>query len=102
MEFDNSTKIEGDHQQDCCESNYIDFKGSLKDILEVGQEFKTIEIKKDEDTNKYGFDLYLDNVRYPINCYSDQNGYYSSDIEVKLMTSEQIITEFTFDAEQRY
>ncbi len=70
--FDDGSKIETYHEQDCCEWNYADWS-SLDDTGFYEQDFDKIELTSWE----YGFSI----NGYSVNCYSDQNGYYSNDIE---------------------
>lgn len=67
----NGCYIEATHNQDCCENNYADFD-SIKDTLLMGTLFDSVV-----------FDAWEGGIRingYPVNCYSEQNGYYSTDI----------------------
>ena len=67
----NKCYIEATHSQDCCENNYADFK-SLFDTPIMGVEHNTI-----------CFDSWEGGIRingYAVNCYSEQNGYYSTEI----------------------
>ena len=80
--FDNEMKIEFDHVQDCCEYNYADFE-QLSDQQVIGiVEFdeKTMEFEKVEYS---GFRFGSKGTQmYFVPCYSEQNGYYSSDVEI--------------------
>ena len=67
----NGCYIEATHDQDCCEHNYADFK-SLLDTPIMGVTHNTIS-----------FDDWEGGIRingYAVNCYSNQNGYYSTEI----------------------
>ena len=67
----NGCCIEATHDQDCCEHNYADFK-SLLDTSIMGAMHNTIS-----------FDGWEGGIRisdYAVNCYSEQNGYYSTEI----------------------
>lgn len=86
--FSNGDKIECLHYADCCERNWADFSvlSGYPEILE--QEYADFSIKPVdgvgfililEFTNKYNIPK-KDTVLIP--CYSDQNGYYSDDIDV--------------------
>ena len=71
INLSNECYIEATHDQDCCEHNYADFK-SLLDTSIMGVEHNTIS-----------FDDWEGGIRingYAVNCYSDQNGYYSTEI----------------------
>lgn len=96
--FDNGTKITDYHGQDCCERVYADFE-SLKTTSIMDKNFRDIRITgaKDSGVKLNG---------YFIPCYNDQNGYYSSDLELiieypekkGLKTTKRIdITEFVED-----
>ena len=74
----NGCYIEATHEQDCCEHNYADFK-CLLDTSIMGVEHNTI-----------CFDDWVGGIRingYAVNCYSDQNGYYSTEITFVLRDS---------------
>ena len=67
----NDCYIEATHDQDCCEHNYADFK-SLLDTPIMGTMHNAIS-----------FDDWEGGIRingYAVNCYSEQNGYYSTEI----------------------
>jgi hypothetical protein len=74
-----------EHDQDCCESVYADFGviNYYKDLI-VGKEFHELIIKSVKDMgflvcfmNDYG-----DRAKVFIPCYNEQNGYYSSNLEL--------------------
>ena len=74
IEFDNGKDISFDHDQDCCEINYADFE--QLDSLARDVDFSEPLVFEECD---YGFRF----GNPPINmffvpCYSIQNGYYSS------------------------
>lgn len=68
----NGCYIEATHSyQDCCENNYADFD-SIKDTPLMGTLFDSVV-----------FDAWEGGIRingYAVNCYSEQNGYYSTEI----------------------
>lgn len=79
--FDNGYKITYGHEPDCCESNYADFD-QLDDIARdtVFDEDLTFE-----EVPESGFRFGNNNGKmFFVPCYSDQNGYYSSDVEIFL------------------
>ena len=77
--FDNGFKIEYDHLQDCCESNYADFK----QIEPMALNYEFDEHLIFEKVDDYGFRFGNEyGLLFFIPCYSDQNGYYSSDIDI--------------------
>ena len=71
--FTDESYIYCEHQADCCENNYADFSSIMDSIID-GQELNTIEI----EYNDNGFLL---NGQL-VNCYSEQNGYYSTGLDV--------------------
>lgn len=89
--FDDGSYISYDHEQDCCEYNYADF--SVLDVMlghdKDDMEFDSFEIDCIDDG---GFLIKLkltDNkiLRAPyhnifIPCYSEQNGYYTTNIRI--------------------
>jgi len=84
--FSNGNKITYDHDQDCCEYNFADFK-SLEDTLAMVAEFDenlVFEVVKgSDDYNKgSGFRFGNPNNMFFVPCYSEQNGYYTNDIKI--------------------
>ena len=71
--FSDDSFIDFHHSADCCEYNCADFK-SLKDTVLEDMIFKEISLEKSD----YGFLL----NGHLVNCYSYQNGYYSSDVDI--------------------
>lgn len=78
--FDNGNTITYDHEQDCCEWNYADFKQiDEKPIYNKEFDENLIFEAVEEAGFRFGSNP-LDMVFVP--CYSCQNGYYSSDIQI--------------------
>ena len=79
IEFDNGGMITFDHDQDCCESNYADFE----QLEERAMDVEFVENLKFEKVDGYGFRFGNGgNEMFFIPCYSEQNGYYSSDVDI--------------------
>lgn len=95
--FDNENSITFDHQQDCCEDNYADFLQLEPMALEV--EFdENILI---EEVKHQGFRFgSKDTPMFFIPCYSYQNGYYSSDVEI-YYTTDTNQTKLYVECEER-
>ena len=91
--FDNGTVITYDHCQDCCEDNYADFKQIESEALDY--DFET-ELKF-EAVKEAGFRFGDSRRMFFIPCYSEQNGYYSSDIDIYYKGEEVL----SFEAEMR-
>lgn len=95
LRFNDGTVITCDHCQDCCEYNYAKFD-DIDDICRA----------TDFDTNnlvfeacEYGFRFgNLPAKMFFVPCYSDQNGYYSDEVDVYLNGVLQLTT----TGEQRY
>lgn len=82
IEFSDGTVIHCDHCQDCCEYNYADFP--QLDDLARNYNFKTSKLRF-EAVDGSGFRFGDSPFRmFFVPCYSSQNGYYSSDIDVYL------------------
>lgn len=81
ISFDNGCFLTYDHNQDCCEHNYADFS-QLQDTGIEDEEFEFNE-KMFEFEDGEGFRLVANSGnKYFIPCYSYQNGYYSSDLDI--------------------
>lgn len=78
--FDNGNEITFNHLQDCCEQNYADFN----QIEEMAFNYDFDEDLQFESVKRAGFRFgnRNRNMMFFIPCYSEQNGYYSSDIQI--------------------
>ena len=81
--FDNGNYITFDHDTDCCEWNYADFN-YLKDECGI-MSFDFPENLEFEVVDGSGF-RFGGARKFFVPCYSDQNGYYSSDIDIYYYT----------------
>ena len=92
--FDNNYKLKCYHKQDCCENVYADFE-MLKNYNVSVKTGKNIKIKEIEFVET--LELLIDGVpgagfniisiigeKFFIPCYNEQNGYYSSNLELIL------------------
>lgn len=75
--FDNEMTISFEHENECCEWNYADFKQI--EPLAMGYEFDEELIFEDAD---YGFRFGDKNQMFFIPCYSDQTGWYSPYVDI--------------------
>ena len=93
--FSDGSKLLSDHSADCCECNYADFT-SLDDSPILNQVFTTLTFEK---VDGYGFKM----NGYMVNCYSEQNGYYSSDVDILFQTKngKEATRLFNIDCELR-
>lgn len=74
LAFNDGSYLFFDHQQTCCEWNYADFS-SLDNTGFFESEFDVIDL---EEGDWGGFRI----NGFAVNCYSQQNGYYSSGINI--------------------
>lgn len=84
--FDNGNYISYDHSQDCCEHNYADFN-YLKDEAGI-LNFDFPERLEFETVDGSGFRFGSAYRKFFVPCYSLQNGYYSSDIDIYYDTED--------------
>lgn len=85
--FDNGNKITFFHSADCCEWNYADFP-QIDDIARGWDFDENLDF---EAVDGYGFRFgNLPNKMVFVPCYSDQNGYYSSDVDI-YYKNEQVL-----------
>lgn len=87
--FDNGNYITYDHEQNCCERNYADFS-CLQD--EAG--IMSYDFPEDLDfeiIDGFGFRFGGIYRKFFIPCYSVQNGWYSSDIDIYYHSSDDTI-----------
>lgn len=76
--FSNGQRITFDHDQDCCECNYADFQ-QLDDLarsynFQLPLMFKAVD--------KGGFCFGDSRRMFFVPCYSEQNGYYTCEIDI--------------------
>lgn len=77
--FDNGNQITFDHSQDCCEYNYADFS-----ILNPNNVYYDHDFNEDLTfkTKEEGFVFGEKGAWIFIPCYSEQNGYYTTEIDI--------------------
>ena len=94
LKFDDGTTIVGDHDQDCCEYNYADF-AQLDDIAK-NYDFDTSKLMFESiDGSGFRFGDHPSRMFF-VPCYSDQNGYYTDEIEIFLNRERKLV----FDCEE--
>lgn len=89
--FDDGSRLYSDHDQDCCESHSLDVDGiSLSEVEDL--EFDLDQPLEDliEKVEDYGIRLKSSN-NFPVSIpgYGYNNGYYSSNLTLKLQTSKK-------------
>lgn len=94
--FDNGAFISYDHDQDCCEYNYADFSILNENVVNYDYDFdEKLEFKAVENL---GF-MFGSNGRWIfIPCYSEQNGYYTDQIDIYYTTGTLKV--LSFDAQE--
>lgn len=76
--FDNGMIISYDHCQSCCEHNYADFKQIEQLALNTNFDENLIF----EAVQDSGFRFGNPNKMFFIPCYSEQNGCYTTEIDI--------------------
>lgn len=76
--FDNGKIIYYDHNQQCCEYNYADFE----QLDDLARDYDFSENLKFEAVDDCGFRFGDERQMFFVPCYSEQNGYYSSDVDI--------------------
>lgn len=77
--FDNGSCIHYDHDQNCCEDNWADFD----QLEEAAFEYEFNEELVFEAVEGAGFRFgNKGGMMFFVPCYSDQNGYYTEDIDI--------------------
>lgn len=95
IKFNNGFTITYDHVQDCCENNYADFE-QLDDIA------KSYNFDEDlvfEAVPNSGFRFGNKSAMFFVPCYSEQNGYYSSEISIYYNRVRNLV--LSFEAEEK-
>ena len=78
--FDNDMEITFDHDQDCCEYNYADFSILTPNTVHYDYDFsENLDFKY---IDELGFKFGSDGHWIFIPCYSEQNGYYTTQIDI--------------------
>nr|DAX62318.1 MAG TPA: hypothetical protein [Caudoviricetes sp.] len=84
LEFDNDLILESFYSQDCCERNYLDFEGGLP----VGTELPTMNSKEFAEAiniKEDGFSIKdIHGIPKWVQARSEQNGYYSSGVNLRI------------------
>lgn len=93
--FDNGMRIWYDHEADCCEWNYADFK----QLDDLARNYKFNENLKFEAVEDAGFKFGDSKRMFFVPCYSEQNGYYSCDIEIWFFNGHTSEQKLLFDCE---
>lgn len=77
--FTNGKRITYHHDQECCEQVYADFEA----IDDLAMEYEFYEPIKYEPVEGFGFRFGNWENMVSVPCYNIQNGYYSSELEIR-------------------
>jgi len=80
IHFNNGNSITFSHDQDCCEDNYADFSVLTNGTVNIDYDFNENLIFKKVDGGGFLFGNEGHMIFVP--CYSEQNGYYTSNIDI--------------------
>ena len=94
LEFDNGVKLYSDHDQDCCESHYLDFSDlSLSDF--EGLEFDLTNENFFDRIDDYGIKLNpIHGLPVRVPGYGYNSGYYSSDLSLVISKDDEFVKRF--------
>ncbi len=97
IEFENGLQLSSKHDQECCETHYLDFTAlSLDDFIDL--EFDLSGDKFFKKIEGYGIELIpIKGYSVKIAGYGDNNGYYSSNLTLLLTDWKQFKREFDID-----
>lgn len=78
--FDNGKEITYYHYPDCCEDNYADFSVLNPNVINYDYDFEEPLVFKLKDE---GFIFGNEGHMIFIPCYSEQNGCYTTDVDIR-------------------
>jgi len=86
--FSDGSEITCDHYPDCCEYNYADYT-QIDDIARQTKFTLPLDFESVEGSGfRFGN---LPNKMFFVPCYSEQSGYYSSDVDI-LYNDDYVLT----------
>lgn len=79
LAFDDGSYMTSDHESDCCEYNYADFPALDDEALTYDFNLEKLVFEACDGGFRFG-----DNPArmFFVPCYSEQNGWYSSDVDI--------------------
>jgi len=76
--FSDGSKITYDHEQDCCEYNYADFE----QLDDIARNYTFTLPLQFENAGEAGFRFGDKKAMFFVPCYSEQNGYYTCNLDI--------------------
>ena len=87
--FDDGTALVDCHYQDCCEQVYADWEYLLDESYVMECDFSDLDIEERTGRHDNGIRICATNgMRFFVPCYNEQNGYYNSNLNIKLVEVE--------------
>lgn len=99
--FSDGSTISYHHDQDCCECNYADFSvlENYKDLLD--KEWDDFTVGPIDGTGIMLTLIGHNEFGILIPCYSDQNGYYSTDLDILVNRPDSKGYELNLECDER-
>lgn len=88
--FDNGNTITYQHEQQCCEWNYADFE-QLDDLARAYNFSENLKFEAVENAG-FRFGDYPNRMFF-VPCYSEQNGFYSLDLDIYYNNKKVLVFE---------
>lgn len=87
IEFDNGWLMVDIHYQDCCESVYANWEHLKNEagVLDYNFDEDSFTIESVEEGIRFGDHA----VMFFVPCYNEQNGYYNSNLEIRVYRQRQ-------------
>jgi hypothetical protein len=94
IEFTNNLELYSSHEQACCEEHYLDFSGiDIEDVRNLEFDLNSDDFL--EKIEGYGIRLLPKNgLPLSIPGYSNNNGYYSDNLLLKLSLNDNVLKKF--------
>lgn len=102
IEFENGTKLYSNHDDECCESHYLSMSDLKLEDFE-GLEFDLTNDNFFKRIEGYGIELVpINGHSVKIPGYGDNNGYYSSHLDLVLEYADRSIKIYDISECQEY
>jgi hypothetical protein len=102
VEFENGIKLYSNHDQECCESHFLDFSDLTMNVFN-GLEFDLSNSKFFKRIEGYGIELIPINGRsVKVPGYGTNNGFYSSQLDLILTNEKDFKEEYNISECQEW